>query len=90
MNDVPRRIAITLAVVGFSTALVWATSREASIECEVCMEFNGRSLCRTSSGAERDAALRGAIATACALLSNGVTAGMACDRTPPRSVSCSE
>jgi hypothetical protein len=80
---------LVLAVV-FVVAMVLATRREANVECEVCMDFAGRSECSTSSARDRDAALRGAVSGACALLSSGVTQGLECDRTPPRSVRCSE
>jgi hypothetical protein len=74
----------------FVGAMLLATSREASVECEVCLDFAGGSKCSKSSGRDRNSAVRGAIANACAELSNGVTQGMECDRTPPRSVRCSE
>ena len=85
----PRSIAIAAAAI-FLAALVFATTREAAVECEVCMEFAGETACRTARAGDREAALRGAVSTACAVLSSGVTSGMACDRTPPRSVRCTE
>ena len=74
----------------FIAAMFFATQRESAVQCELCMEFGGRTACRTTSAADRDAAVRGAITTACAVLSSGVTQGLECDRTPPRSLSCSE
>jgi hypothetical protein len=74
----------------FIAAMFFATQRESAVQCELCMEFGGRTACRTASAADRDAAVRGAITTACAVLSSGVTQGLECDRTPPRSLSCSE
>jgi hypothetical protein len=79
-----------IAAALFVGAMILATSREASVECEVCIDFAGGSKCSKSSARDRDSALRGAIANACADLSNGVTQGLECDRTPPRSVRCSE
>jgi hypothetical protein len=79
-----------IAAALFVGAMLLATSREASVECDVCMDFGGGSRCSTSSARDRNSALRGAVANACAVLSNGVTQGMECDRTPPRSVRCSE
>ena len=84
----------TLAGVGIAillaAALVWATQQEAAVECTVCMDYEGGSACRTVSGSTQEATLRGAIASACSVLSKGVTRGLACDRTPPRSVACSD
>ncbi len=74
----------------FVAAMVFAIERESAVQCELCMEFGGRTACRTASAADRDAAVRGAITTACAVLSSGVTQGLECDRTRPRSLSCSE
>jgi hypothetical protein len=74
----------------FIAAMFFATQRESAVQCELCMEFGGRTACRTASAADRDAAVRGAITTACAVLSSGVTQGLECDRTPPRTLSCSE
>jgi hypothetical protein len=89
-SSLGRRLAGVGLGLAFIVALVLATQREAAVECEVCIEFGGREACRTGSGADRDTAIRGAINTACAVLSSGVTRGMQCDRTPPRSVECSE
>jgi hypothetical protein len=72
----------------FFAALVFATMRETAVACDVCVEFGGRTECRRSSAASREEALRGAQSTACAVLSGGVTQGMACQRATPRSVSC--
>jgi hypothetical protein len=77
-----------LLAVGLVAALWLATRRQAAVECTVCMEFGGRTACRTALGPRRDDAVRGAATTACSILSSGVTGGLACDRTPPRSVQC--
>jgi len=83
-----RRLLFVAAVVAFLGALVVATGREAAVECEVCMEFEGRSACRTATASDRAGAMRGAVTAACAVLASGVTRGMECDRTPPRSARC--
>lgn len=85
-----RRLVMLAAVTAFLAALFAATHQEAAVECEVCMAFGGDVACRTSSAGDRERALRGAVTAACAVLSSGVTQGMACDRTRPRSVRCSE
>ncbi len=85
-----RRLVFLGIAVAFFAALFFATGREAAVECEVCLEFGGRSACRTGSASDREGARRGAGTAACAVLASGVTQGMACDRTPPRSVRCTE
>lgn len=89
-SNLGRRIVGVVLVLGFVAALVFATQREAAVECEVCMVYGGREACRTGSGSDQHSAVRGATSTACAVLASGVTRGMECDRTRPRSVSCSE
>jgi hypothetical protein len=86
---VPRALIGVLVAAVVAAALVIATRRLASVECTVCVEFAGRSACRSARGADRAAAELGAARNACAVLASGVTLGLECDRTPPRSVDCS-
>jgi hypothetical protein len=72
----------------FLAALLWNTLAQSGSECEVCLDFRGQSACRTVAAADPDAAVQQAIATACAILSRGVTQGLECQRTPPRSLRC--
>jgi len=85
-----RRLVALLLGIAFVSAVYVVSRREIQVECEVCLDFEGRSACRTSMAADRESALRGAVSNACAVLSGGVTQGLACDRTPPRSVQCSD
>jgi hypothetical protein len=71
-------------------ALVYGTLQEAQVDCEVCLEFAGARACRTAAAATRDGATRAAVRGACAVLTSGVTQGMACDRTPPSSLQCDD
>jgi hypothetical protein len=83
------RTAVGIALgLCFFAGLVFATLRETAVACEVCVDFGGRSECRRASGAGREEALQMAQSTACAVLAAGVTQGMACQRTTPRSASC--
>ena len=83
------RLAAGLAVAAvFAAALVYATLSESQVECEVCMRFGGRSACQTVAAIDRDRALAMAVSGACSILTGGVTRGMECGRTPPRSVTC--
>jgi hypothetical protein len=83
------RTAIGVALaLAFAVALAFATLRETGTTCEVCVDYGGRSECRRSSAAEPDEAIRMAQSTACAVLASGVTRGIECQRTPPRSAQC--
>ena len=77
-----------LLAAGFATAMYFATLAEARVECEVCLHFGGKRECRVAAGADEQAAVRGAISNACALLARGVTQALRCDATPPDSVRC--
>ncbi|MDH3213929.1 MAG: hypothetical protein OEM05_15730 [Myxococcales bacterium] len=85
-----RTLAGLLLAAAFLVALFFATRSETAVQCELCIDFGGRTACRTASAADRDAAVQGAMSTACAVLSSGVTQGLECSRTPPRSLRCSE
>jgi len=84
--------AIVGVLVGavFIGAMIYATLNESQAKCEVCLEYQGRSACRSSAAVDRDEAIRGAVSAACAVLSAGVTDGIACGSTPPRSVTCED
>jgi len=85
------RLLVFLVCGGAFVALLFLTTRsEGAVECSVCVDYEGRSACRTVLAATRDDALAGAIRNACSVLSSGVTRGLECDRQPPRSVECSE
>ena len=85
------RLAIGLALAAtFAVALVYTALSQSKVKCEVCMQFGGRATCRTVAAAERDRAVAMAISNACAILSSGVTAGIQCGQTTPRSIRCNE
>jgi hypothetical protein len=67
-------------------AIYYSTATLAAHRVEVCMEFNGRTSCRTASGSTEEFALRTATTNACAIISSGVTDSMACDRAVPKKV----
>ena len=82
------RLAYVAGFLILAGALVYGTLQEAGVECEVCVEFEGAHACRTALASDRDGAMAAAVRSACAVLSSGVTRGMACDRTAPASVQC--
>ena len=84
-----KRVAVVLAVViAVVAALYSATLAGAETECEVCMRYEGREGCRSATGSDRDAAEQAAIMTACALVSSGVTATIACQGLEPTKLEC--
>ena len=85
-----RTLGGLFAAALFIAALLYTTMAESGIECEVCMDYRGQSSCQTVSAPDRPLAIQQATATACAILSSGVTAGMQCNATPPSITRCSE
>jgi hypothetical protein len=73
-------IAFGLIVLG---VLVYSSMNLAKFRVEVCMNFNGKTSCRTTAGATQDTAVRTAITNACADIAFGVTDSIACENTQP-------
>ena len=76
-------IVFALLVLGY---IVYSSVNLAGHKVEVCMTFNGRTNCRTASGASEEYARRTATTNACADIASGVTDSIACENTPPNSV----
>ena len=83
-----RWAAALLFVGGFLAFLVWDIASEGKYECEVCIQFGGRTDCQLGSAATRKEAIQAAQTPACQSLANGVTESFACAGTPPASVKC--
>lgn len=84
-----KRFVAVIAVIAVAVALLYyATLAGADTECEACMRFEGRAGCRSAAAAGRDEAERMAIATACAVVANGVTATIRCQGQEPAKISC--
>ena len=62
------------------------TASASKYRCEVCVEFQGRTQCRTAAAATEMQARRTAQENACALISSGVTDSMQCGNSQPVSV----
>jgi hypothetical protein len=85
------RIAAGLVCAAvFFAALYYVTLAESSVSCTVCLDFGGGQSCKTVAAPDREQAIAQAMSTACASLSAGVTQGMSCMRTRPRSTTCTE
>ncbi len=86
MNGKKLGFLILLGAVLFIGFLYYSSKQQSQFRVEVCMEFQGRSDCRTASGPTEQQALRTATENACALISSGMTDSIACGNTPPKSV----
>ena len=64
-------IAAAVFIVGFVIAMVISTSTTAKFHCEVCMNFNGRTVCRNGAASTQREAQRIATDLACSDLGAG-------------------
>jgi len=84
-----RRALIGLAAAAGLVGLLYAvTMGMTGVECEVCVQAEGGSLCRTVAAATRDAAVGTALSNACAVVGRNVTERVACERRDPLSLVC--
>ena len=84
-----RSTLITLAVVIAIIVLFFYMSvARATEQCQVCMEFQGRSNCATAAGHTAAEATETAHSTACGPLARGMNETIACGNRAPLSVQC--
>ena len=74
-----------VALLGF---IIYSTMGLAKINCEICVEFHGRTFCSSAAGTARDEAVKTAVSVACSDLAAGRTENIACESTPPKTMSC--
>ncbi len=75
-------------VAGFAVLLMWNTMTSQQVECEVCVEFNGRRNCATASAASETQAAQSAQSTACGTISSGMAESVMCGDAAPVSRRC--
>ena len=73
-------------VVAFVAMVLITTFGGNRVRVQVCVEYHGRSDCRTAQAATREEALRTAVTNACAQLASGVIETSQCESAPPVSV----
>jgi hypothetical protein len=76
-------ILIVAVILG---VIIYSSFNLAKFRVEVCMSFHGATNCRTAAGSTEEFARRTAITNACAAIASGVTDSIACENTPPISV----
>lgn len=84
-----RSTMITLAVLALIVGLFfYMSTASAHEECNVCMEFQGRSNCASAAGRTPAEATETAHRTACGPIVNGMNETIACENHEPVSVQC--
>jgi hypothetical protein len=79
-------IAGIVFIVGFVAIMLMTTRGNAKFRCEVCITFEGRTVCRNGAAPTQAGAERIASDTACTDLSNGMTSLMQCQSGGVRKV----
>ena len=80
-------ITVAFAVVMLGI-IAYETIGLRQVECEVCMEFEGRRKCLLVKGESEENAVQTATDNACSFITNGRAEGFRCSSTPPASVKC--
>jgi hypothetical protein len=73
------------ALIGF---IVYSATGLARVNCDVCVEFHGNTVCKPAAGTTQDEAVRTAVDIACSDLASGRTESIACSHTTPKSIEC--
>ncbi len=80
---------VILAMVLFFGFVVYSAIAPVAVECEVCLDFDGRLVCRSGAGATEEDATRAAQESACGGNVSGMSESIACRAAQPVSVQCS-
>jgi hypothetical protein len=82
------KILVGVGFVGLIGFIIYSATGLAQVSCEVCVEFHGRTSCQPAAGTTQEEAVKTAEGIACTELAAGRTENIACERTPPKSVTC--
>ena len=72
----------------FIGVVVYRSLTIARYECEVCVTFQGQTVCRTAASGTREASIESAVTSACGTLASGMTDSIRCQNTPPDRTTC--
>jgi hypothetical protein len=82
------KVLVAIAFVALIGFIIYSATGLAQVSCEVCVEFHGRTSCQPAAGTTQEEAVRTAESIACSELASGRTENIACERTPPKSLTC--
>ena len=85
----PKSLLAGIVVLLIVAALIYfAMLGQTAAACEVCIEFNGKTQCRSAKAPSKMEAIKTATDNACAFLASGMNESMSCGRTTPKSTKC--
>ena len=73
-------------IVVFIAAMAWTTLGNNQYRCQVCITYNGQTLCRNGAATSREQAERMATDSICTDLGSGMTQLLQCQNNAPRKV----
>ena len=79
-----------ILAVGTLALVIVAMLRSFEYHCEVCVQFEGNTVCREAKGSSAEEAMRTAQDNACAFVASGMTQIVQCTAKPPTRASCAE
>lgn len=88
MSRKRNNILMVAAVLIFVGILAWSTIQAQAVECEVCVSYNGRENCATTTAASAEEAVQSAQTTACGPLVFGMNDAIACGNIEPTRQVC--
>lgn len=89
MSTTRNRLLAVLLILGFVAFVIWSSVGAQSVECRICITYNGQENCATATGETAEAAARTAQNTACGPLARGMNDAIACDNVVPTGRTCS-
>jgi hypothetical protein len=85
-----RVVAFLIALVALVSILIYGSMNSVQAQCELCVEYNGRTECRSGSGADDAEAMRAAQKAACAVMATGMAESVNCQNVQPTNVQCGQ
>lgn len=79
---------VVLGVLLFASYVVYGTVTRSQVSCEVCLEFEGETVCRRGAGPSQEEALRAAQESACGGNVSGMSELIACRNARPVRAQC--
>ncbi len=85
------RTTISVAIgIAFVTAVIWTALDQTDVECEICVDYRGRTACSIARAADLPSAESQAHSGACSQVTGGVTETLECDRIGSTVRRCTE
>lgn len=81
-------MAFVIALAALVAVLIYGSMGTVQVECELCVQYSGRTECRRGSGADEQEAKQAAQKAACALMAVGMAESVNCQNVTPTGVRC--